>query len=75
VATYRQAIGVLLEGEKTRKMASTLMNSESSRSHAIFSILIESEISDEETITSKKAKLHIVDLAGSERVKHTNVEG
>lgn len=75
MATYRQAIGVLLEGEKTRKMASTLMNSESSRSHAIFSILIESEISDEETITSKKAKLHIVDLAGSERVKHTNVEG
>jgi hypothetical protein len=51
------------------------MNTESSRSHAIFSILVESEVSEGEVVRSRKAKLHVVDLAGSERVKHTNVEG
>jgi hypothetical protein len=68
-------MALLLEGEKTRKMATTMMNNESSRSHAIFSVLIESEVIEEDVIKSKKSKLHIIDLAGSERVKHTNVEG
>jgi len=31
---------MLLEGEKTRKISSTAMNNESSRSHAIFTINI-----------------------------------
>jgi hypothetical protein len=38
--SYRSAMALLLEGEKTRKTASTLMNTESSRSHAIFTILV-----------------------------------
>jgi len=75
LTSYKNAVAILLEGEKTRKMATTLMNTESSRSHAIFSIMIESKIVEEDVIKIKKAKLHIVDLAGSERVKHTNVEG
>jgi hypothetical protein len=66
---------VLLEGEKTRRLASTHMNTESSRSHAIFTFIIESETMEENVMRSKKAKLHVVDLAGSERVKHTHVEG
>jgi hypothetical protein len=56
-------------------MASTQMNTESSRSHAIFTINLESESAEGDLTRSKKAKLHIVDLAGSERVKHTQVEG
>ena len=56
-------------------MASTLMNTESSRSHTIFTILVETQTIEEDMVKSKKAKLHIIDLAGSERVKHTNVEG
>jgi hypothetical protein len=51
------------------------MNSESSRSHAIFTVVVESEIAEGEVMRCRRAKLHIVDLAGSERVKHTNVEG
>jgi hypothetical protein len=75
IASYRQALALLLEGEKTRRMASTLMNTESSRSHAIFTVTVVSEVTEDGLTTSKKAKLHIVDLAGSERVKHTQVEG
>jgi hypothetical protein len=56
-------------------MASTQMNTESSRSHAIFTINLESESAEGDLTRSKKSKLHIVDLAGSERVKHTQVEG
>lgn len=56
-------------------MASTSMNTESSRSHAIFTIVVESEIMGESILKLRKSKINIVDLAGSERVKHTHVEG
>jgi hypothetical protein len=46
VTSYKGAVALLLEGEKTRKMASTLMNSESSRSHAIFTVAVESEVAE-----------------------------
>lgn len=51
------------------------MNKESSRSHTIFTVSVESEIMEEETRRWRKSKLNIIDLAGSERVKHTHVEG
>ncbi len=66
---------LILEGEKTRKIASTAMNNESSRSHAIFTILIETEFMEGDIVKVRKSKLNVVDLAGSERVKHTNVVG
>jgi hypothetical protein len=75
MTSYKQAIDLILEGEKTRKMASTAMNSKSSRSHAIFTILIETEAMEGDTLKVRKSKLNIVDLAGSERVKHTHVMG
>jgi hypothetical protein len=64
-----------MEGENSRKMALTSMNTESSRSHVIFTIFIESETKDEDRTIVKKSKLNVIDLAGSERIKHTNVEG
>lgn len=75
ISSYRQGIETVLEGEKTRRMASTAMNTESSRSHAIFTLTIESEVMEEEVVKVRRAKLNIVDLAGSERVKHTHVMG
>lgn len=51
------------------------MNTESSRSHAIFTVMVETEIMEDDVLKVRKSKLNIVDLAGSERVKHTNVEG
>jgi kinesin family protein 15 len=75
VNSYRQGIDMLLEGEKTRRMASTAMNNESSRSHAIFTITVETSTTVDDVVKVRKSKLNIVDLAGSERVKHTHVVG
>ena len=52
-----------------RHVSSTKMNAESSRSHLIFSILIES--TNLQTGQVLQGKLSLVDLAGSERVGKT----
>uniref|UniRef100_A0A665X5D5 Kinesin-like protein KIF21A n=1 Tax=Echeneis naucrates TaxID=173247 RepID=A0A665X5D5_ECHNA len=70
-------------GALSRSTASTQMNVQSSRSHAIFTIHLcqvrietiitnDSEINEFETLT---AKFHFVDLAGSERLKRTGATG
>lgn len=56
-------------------MAETSMNSNSSRSHAVFSLYLEwiEESREAQGIQSKKrVVLNFVDLAGSERAKSTN---
>lgn len=54
-------------GNKNRAVGATKMNIESSRSHAIFSITIESSESDESgTEHVKMGKLQLVDLAARE---------
>lgn len=54
-------------GNKNRAVGSTLVNLMSSRSHAIFSITIESSVTDGVETKVKMGKLQLVDLAGSER--------
>lgn len=44
------------------------MNHASSRSHAIFTIVIESEGIKDNRIITKLGKINLVDLAGSERL-------
>lgn len=61
------------EGTANRTTAGTLMNSHSSRSHSIFSIIVEQETGDGNEYIS--AKFHLVDLAGSERNKRTGTAG
>ncbi|KAJ1496267.1 Kif3b protein [Baffinella frigidus] len=58
---------VLLAGKKNRSVGATLMNQDSSRSHSIFAIVIESHI--------RQGKLNLVDLAGSERQSKTGATG
>ena len=64
-------------GSQHRKTASTQMNWHSSRSHALFSVIVEH--SGVSTVSKKKiitiGKLNLVDLAGSERVKDSGAEG
>lgn len=61
-------------GNKQRSVGATLMNAESSRSHSIFSISIEScDRNSEARIVV--GKLHLVDLAGSERQSKTGASG
>lgn len=56
-------------------MASTSMNRESSRSHAVFTVTIESMEKSNETVNIRTSLLNLVDLAGSERQKDTHAEG
>ena len=69
---------VLAVGKKNRTVGTTLMNRDSSRSHSIFTIVIEcSETVNAESGDSKirVGKLNLVDLAGSERQSKTGATG
>jgi len=66
---------VLSRGWRNRRVASTSMNRESSRSHAVFTITIESMEKSSEAVNIRTSLLNLVDLAGSERQKDTHAEG
>jgi hypothetical protein len=63
----------LFAGTKNRKTGETAMNKDSSRSHSIFTIYIETASEEEGTKKQKikAGKLNLVDLAGSERQSKT----
>jgi hypothetical protein len=73
VTSEDEIIEVIHTGLKVRKTAGTKMNVESSRSHLIFSLVMET--TDLQTGALTKGKLSFVDLAGSERVKKSGAEG
>jgi hypothetical protein len=58
---------VMQAGKKNRSVGATLMNQTSSRSHSIFTIIVECADSDERGDHIRVGKLNLVDLAGSER--------
>lgn len=62
-------------GNKNRVVGATKMNLESSRSHAIFSITVESSELADGIQHVKMGKLQLVDLAGSERQSKTQATG
>ncbi|CAK1554391.1 unnamed protein product [Leptosia nina] len=67
---------IMAVGNKNRHIGATAMNIESSRSHAIFSITVESSKKGEDgKMHVKMGKLHLVDLAGSERQSKTQATG
>nr|KAF7425204.1 hypothetical protein H0235_007642 [Vespula pensylvanica] len=63
-------------GNKNRVVGATAMNVSSSRSHAIFTITVESsQLGEDGEQHVKMGKLHLVDLAGSERQSKTKASG
>jgi kinesin family protein 3/17 len=77
VRSPSEVLSLLHKGGQHRTTADTKMNHESSRSHAVFTVIVEhSEIN---FATQQKqmtiGKLNLVDLAGSERLKLTGAEG
>ena len=70
VENEEQALDLLQTGNYIRHSSSTSMNLASSRSHAIFSIIIEGKNNSTDVITV--SKINLVDLAGSERLKIGN---
>ncbi|XP_062253695.1 kinesin-like protein KIF15 [Platichthys flesus] len=75
VNSAAEAYQVLSMGWRNRRVASTSMNRESSRSHAVFTMTLESKESINEVVNIRMSQLNLVDLAGSERQKDTHTEG
>ncbi|KAJ9461737.1 Kinesin-like protein FLA10 [Diplonema papillatum] len=64
------------EGNVRRQVAATELNTDSSRSHSIFSVLIQTvETHEDGECSTVTSKLNLVDLAGSERQSKTRASG
>ncbi|OAC99188.1 hypothetical protein MUCCIDRAFT_120533, partial [Mucor lusitanicus CBS 277.49] len=75
-----ELLGFLAQGSLGRTTGSTEMNSVSSRSHAIFSVILKQQKPEDDqdgkrVTRSLTSKFHFVDLAGSERLKRTHAQG
>ncbi|XP_030576763.1 kinesin-like protein KIF13B isoform X2 [Archocentrus centrarchus] len=77
VASYKDIESLMSEGNKSRTVAATNMNEESSRSHAVFNVILTHTLMDLKSGTrgEKVSKLSLVDLAGSERAAKTGAAG
>ncbi|XP_030636930.1 kinesin-like protein KIF13A isoform X2 [Chanos chanos] len=77
VTSFEDIESLMSEGNKSRTVAATNMNEESSRSHAVFSIIVTQTLYDLQSGNSgeKVSKISLVDLAGSERVSKTGAAG
>ncbi|XP_065863918.1 kinesin-like protein KIN-12C [Euphorbia lathyris] len=75
VKTVNDVIKLLSQGAANRKIAATNMNSESSRSHSVFTCILESWWEKDSMTHYRFARLNLVDLAGSERQKSSGAEG
>ncbi|KIY73283.1 kinesin-domain-containing protein [Cylindrobasidium torrendii FP15055 ss-10] len=77
VGNYEEMMTLMDEGNKARTVAATNMNETSSRSHAVFTLLLTMKRHDTETNmdTEKVSRINLVDLAGSERANSTGATG
>ena len=77
VESEQDMTNALERGLQSRHVAATQMNEQSSRSHSIFTIVVEMSSKDAHTGKDmlRAGKLNLVDLAGSERQKKTGAEG
>lgn len=77
VKNYHELLRFMRLGDSNRTTASTKMNDTSSRSHAVFTIMLKQihhDLSTDAT-TERLARIRLVDLAGSERAKATEATG
>ncbi|KAF9645340.1 kinesin-like protein [Thelephora ganbajun] len=77
VRSYDEMMTLMDEGNKARTVAATNMNETSSRSHAVFTLLLTIKRHDPDTKldTEKVSRISLVDLAGSERANSTGATG
>jgi kinesin family protein 3/17 len=68
VKNPEEITALLLRGKANRATGETLMNPNSSRSHSVFTVIIEQQEADGRC---RMGKLNLVDLAGSERLGKT----
>ncbi|KAF3056301.1 Kinesin-like protein KIF1C [Daldinia childiae] len=77
VRSLNEILRYMKTGDASRTTASTKMNDTSSRSHAVFTIMLKQIHHDMETdeTTERSSRIRLVDLAGSERAKSTEATG
>ncbi|RDW74592.1 kinesin-3 motor protein uncA [Aspergillus mulundensis] len=77
VRSFDEIENLMDEGNKARTVAATNMNETSSRSHAVFTLMLTQKRHDAETSmdTEKVSRISLVDLAGSERANSTGATG
>lgn len=74
-ATEEEALSLLFEGDTNKTISEHKLNKNSSRSHCIFTINLETRSRVESSEKVIISKINLVDLAGSERTKKTGSEG
>ncbi|KAJ1740520.1 hypothetical protein LPJ68_003694 [Coemansia sp. RSA 1086] len=80
VSTYDEMLAHMTQGNKARTVAATNMNATSSRSHAVFTIVVTRRTADldsdsNDQATERVSRISLVDLAGSERANSTMATG
>ncbi|KAJ2006109.1 Kinesin-like protein kif15 [Coemansia thaxteri] len=71
-----EAYSVFVRGTTSRHVSATSMNRESSRSHSVLMLVIQSLTQMDTGLTEiRESKFNLVDLAGSERQKLANTSG
>ncbi|TFY52398.1 hypothetical protein EVJ58_g10040 [Rhodofomes roseus] len=77
VSSYDEMMTLMDEGNKARTVAATNMNETSSRSHAVFTVILTMKRHDVDSNldTEKVSRINLVDLAGSERANSTGATG
>ncbi|KAJ1021854.1 hypothetical protein NDA16_003617 [Ustilago loliicola] len=77
VGSFRDIENLMDEGNKARTVAATNMNETSSRSHAVFTLVLTQKRFDVQTKleAEKVSRISLVDLAGSERANSTGATG
>jgi kinesin family protein 15 len=86
ILSTAEAMQLLQAGIKNRTTGATAANAESSRSHSVFTIYLQSKVQrifksnelqeEKKGVTHiKTSRLNLIDLAGSERQSHTEATG
>ena len=81
VTNWLECVRVIRQGNEVRSSCSTELNDSSSRSHAIFQMVLTqtealgAKVHGKEVLNHRVSKINLVDLAGSERTSNSHVTG
>ena len=79
VSSADEALEYLRKGLSKRVVGKTAMNAVSSRSHVVFTAIVQQtwrkQSNEKMEVEMKTSKIHFVDLSGSERIKRSNTKG
>ncbi|KAL4173342.1 hypothetical protein KRP22_008495 [Phytophthora ramorum] len=75
VTNSKKAAELMTVGAQNRRVGQTSMNRESSRSHSVFILQLQSKEMSAEGTKIRTSRFNLVDLAGSERQRSTDAAG